>query len=156
MNSEGLQCKIPAGIPNQYPDKFYLHELNQMKMKYIWEHDGQDPDKLTYSKDKEEWGSLYKNKYNEIADRFNLPRLGEYQGYQLRKRIALGDGIEVLADLDAKGYDEFEKKYRGYQGLIDILMSTERVLTGHGGSPESAAKKVVKMIKMFEIEAEDE
>jgi len=112
---------------------------------------GHDPD--GHGLDKNNFMNFLKVLTQKLHKKYGAADPQEFFGYNMRKQYAMGSGVEVLADLDAKNYGEFSKKYRGIQGAIDILLSTKKVMSGGGKDP---AKTIFKLVRKLEIEAEDE
>jgi hypothetical protein len=120
------------------------------KIKFAFEF-AKDPDGSW--EDKKSFANFLSVLTQRLHKKYKASDPAEFHGYKLRKQYSLGSGIEVLADLDAKDYDEFRKKYKGIQGAIDILLSTKKVMSGGTKDP---ARDVSKLIRKLEIEAEDE
>jgi len=156
INSEGKQCQIPAGKGDLKKAAEEEKALNkQAKIRFIFEfgEGGQDPDKDYQNR---ETFKHFKNVLKQrLYKKYGAADPSEYFGYSLRKAYAMGDGIEVLADLDADDFDEFKKKYSGAKGAAKILWSTEKIMSGSYDRNEPA-KTISKMIRKLEIEAEDE
>jgi hypothetical protein len=120
---------------------------NHAMIMFVFDNPGKDP--VVRPREFNEYlGKITK----KLHTKYGAADPAEFFGYQIRKQYAMGNGIEVLADLDADDYREFGKKYSGIDGAIKILYNTEKVMTGAGKDP---AKAVSKLIRKLEIEAED-
>lgn len=147
IDAKGIQGQIKAGtdIAAAAEEEKSLEK----RTKIIWAFEKQD-----YQKDDQDakFADFVKKKRNELSKKYNAASPDEFFGYNMRKRYANFEGIEVLADLDANDYSDFHKKYSGLKGAIEILANTEKVMSGGGNDP---AKAVHKMMRRLEIEDED-
>jgi hypothetical protein len=151
INTEGVQGQVPVGKGDLKKAAEEQKALkNRVKIMYAFEF-AKDPD--GDYQDRKSFEDYYKVHTARLHKKYGAASPQEIAGYNLRKQVAMGDGIEVQAELDADDYDEFRKKYGGTKGAIDILLSTEKVMSGAGKDP---AKAVSKLIRKLEIEAEDE
>lgn len=132
----------------------FMHKYDKLLIKYLF--NGWKASQVTDST----WykGTIYEKEIrdglSEIAKKYGAGEVyGAQYGYNMRKST-LEDYVEVLADLDAKDYSEFHKKYPGLEGAIDILHSSERVLHGAGNDAAKAVNRMVKKLQ-FEISEED-
>lgn len=152
INDEGMQAQVPVGEDIEKDAKEEKNLKNRIQLIIVLEH-GIDPQSEMSRNEKEEYNELFNKYRNTFYRNKKSATPAEMLGYNMRKRYVGGKYIEVLADLDAKDYSEFSRKYRGYQGAIDILWNTEKIMTGASSDP---IKTVKKWIKKLEVEAEDE
>jgi hypothetical protein len=153
INSDGIQCQIPIGKDPSAAAKEASGIKKHAKVQFIFEfgEGGHDPDSNDYQ-DRRTFEDFLNIRVQRLHAKYFAASPGEVAGYNVRKAVAIGDGLEVLADLDANDYKEFHNKYSGTKGAKDILYSTERVMSGGGSTSESAAKAVDKLIRKLEIE----
>ena len=90
-----------------------------------------------------EFNTFYNEMRNELSKKYGASNPSGKYGYEIRKST-LRNYIEILADLDAKDYDEFHKNYQGLLGAIDILYSTISLLHPHVNSSSEASDKIIK------------
>jgi len=142
VDGNGIQGQIKAGtdIAAAAEEEKSLEK----HAKIMWAFEKKD------SADK--FSQFFKEKRNELSKKYNAASPEEFMGYNMRKRYANFTGIEVLADLDANDYSDFHKKYSGIKGVIEILSSAEKVMSGGGSDP---VKAISKLIRKLEIDAED-
>jgi hypothetical protein len=150
INDEGVQCQVPAGRDVEKAAKEQKSLKNHAKIIFVFKFPGANPDG-DYEEGRK-FGEFFKTKTQELHKKYGAADPAEFMGYNIRKRAALGNGIEVLAELDADDYSEFRKKYGGIDGAIDILLNTKKVMTGAGKDP---GKAVNKLIRKLEIEKEE-
>jgi len=151
INDEGIQAKIPAGRDTDKAAEEQKNMKKYAKIMFIFYSHGKDPEG-DYD-DRKEYGQFLKDLTSKLHKKYGAADPSDFFGYNLRKQYAMGNGLEVLADLDAKDYQEFTKKYRGIQGAIDILLNTEKIMSGSYNRAEPG-KSVHKLIRKLEIEAE--
>jgi hypothetical protein len=154
INDEGVQCQIPAG---RDPDKAAEEQKDlkkYAKIKFVFEfgEGGHNPD--GDYQDQKSFGHFLNIETQKLHKKYGAADPHDFFGYNLRKQTSLGKGLEVLSDLDAENYSEFRKKYSGIKGAIDILLNTEKIMSG-SYDRENPGKSVMKLIKKLEIEAED-
>lgn len=155
INSEGIQCQVPVGknISAAAAEEKSLE--NRAQIVFIFKHATAPPKPGSWDISPvfvRAWSDEKAKARRVLHKKYGAATPGEISGYNLRKQYAMGDGVEVLADLDAKDYDEFRKKYSGFDGAIGVLERTEKVMSGAGKDP---AKTINKLIRKLEIEAED-
>ena len=90
---------------------------------------------------------------NELSKKYGASNPSGKYGYDIRK-TTLRNYIEVLADLDAKDYNEFHKSYQGLDGAIDILYSTISLIHPHVNSSSEASDKIIKWTTKLKNEKE--
>ena len=108
------------------------------------------PDAEKFQENFEEY---YKKLIKELHGKYKAWSGPEFHGYTIRK-TTLKNYIEVLAELDAKDYEEFHTKYKGYRGAIEILYSTQKLLHPHVETSQQAGEKVIKWVKKLQAEEE--
>lgn len=154
INDEGVQCKVPVGKDTEKAAEEQKNLKKYGKIMFVFDSGGKDPDK-DYEAQKE-YGQWLKRATDKLHKKYGAASPSEVGGYNLRKQYAMGNGIEVLANLDdAKDYDEFAKNYSGLEGAVDILLNTERIMSGNYNR-ENPGKSVMKMIKKLQLEIDDE
>lgn len=157
VNSEGVQCQVPTGTNTKKAAEELKVLLNRAKIKFAFEYKsgGHDPNSSDYETEKA-FGQFLAELTRKIHEKYGAASPAEFTGYTMRKRYAMGDGIEVMADLDADNYEEFHKKYHGAQGGIDILDRTVKLMSPPVSDKDKAAKLIFKFRKKLEAEKEDE
>lgn len=152
-------AKEESGLKNKAKCIFKTHE--RLKLVFEFGYDPIDPrgsHNRKMSRDEErQWDRDFQNFYNNMKEKLSKkykassPR--EKYGYDIRK-TTLRNYIEVLADLDAKDYDQFRNNYSGLDGAIDILGSTIKLLHPHADTSIEASEKVTKWITKLQNEKE--
>ncbi len=150
INDEGIQAKVPVGdnLKDAERDQNNLKKYGYIK--FIFESDppGQNPER---NREYREW---FAEETEKLHKKYGAASPREIGGYNMRKQTAMGNGVEILADLDAKDYDEFGKKYSGYNGATEILLNTERILSGRYNR-DNPGKSISNLIKKLEISADE-
>jgi hypothetical protein len=142
IDDNGVQGQIKAGT--DVAAAAAEEKSLEKRAKIMWAFERNDPS--------EKFSEYFKIKRNELSKKYNAATPDEFFGFNMRKRFANFNGLEVLADLDANDYPDFHKKYQGLKGAIEILSNSEKVMSGGGKDP---AKAVHKMIRRLELEDED-
>ena len=154
INNEGIQCQVPVGKKGASKkiaaDEEGLEKKSKIKFIFEFGEGGEDPDK-GYQNQKT-FKDFHNVERQRLYKKYGAAAPSEIKGYSLRTHYVIGDGVEVLAELDAKNYEEFKKKYSGINGAIEVLYNTKKVMKGAGHNP---AKTVSKLIRKLEIETED-
>jgi hypothetical protein len=152
INDEGIQAKFLAGTNIAAAAKDTKDMMRHAKIMYIFET-GLNPNSREYE-DQKKYSAYITKKEKEITEKHGAWSQSEYFGYDLRKRYIGSDYIEVLADIDAKDIDEFQKKYSGIKGAIEILQNTEKLMSPRAENSEKASKLISKQIRKLQIELE--
>lgn len=152
INDEGVQCQVLAG-PESGAKKAAEEQKtlkNYAKIKFIFKF-ALDPD--GDYEDKQAFRDFLNVQVQDLFKKYGAASPQEFSGYNMRKRVAMGNGMEILAKLDAKNYDEFHRGYSGIDGAIDILLSADRIMSGDYDR-NSPGKSVSKLIRKLEISKE--
>jgi hypothetical protein len=147
-------AKEETGLKDKAKCLFKTHE--RLKIAFEYGYDPVDEKSSTSSikaikqldwDEQRRWNSEFQDFYNkmreDLSKRYSASGPREKYGYDIRK-TTLRNYIEVLAELDAKDYNEFHKNYQGLPGAIDILYSTISLLHPHVNSSSEASDKIIK------------
>jgi hypothetical protein len=154
INDEGIQAQFQAGEnldKSVEVEKKFKEDIEQRAQIIFVFQEGKAP--TEHYNDRQIISTIKNKRASEFYASQKSWTPHEKWGYDLRKRYAGGNYIEVLADLDAKDISEFHKNYKGSKGVADILINTERVYSGAG---KDAAKTVARWIKRFQAIEDEE
>lgn len=152
INDEGVQCKILAGSERGAKKAAEEQKVlkNHAKIKFVFKF---EKDPAGDYEDKQAFRDFLNVQVQDLFKKYGAASPEEFYGYNMRKRVAMGNGMEVLAKLDAKNYDEFHRNYSGIDGAIDILLSADRIMSGDYDR-KGPGKSVSKLIRKLEISKE--
>ena len=142
IDSDGVQCKFKLGDNPVRSEIKMRSRTNRASIKFLFET-LQDP---RGNKDFEEIKKEIMAKISKEDDVWT-----GYNGYTIRK-TTLKKYIEVIVDMSDRQFQSAES--RGIDGAIDILLSTEKLVSPKVKSSEEVATIIQKWIKKLELENE--
>ncbi len=160
ISTSGVECKMPIGEnPSEIKNLIKSVTKQHFGIYYVFErHPGsiqfyeKEENSYSYNSDNQSFINWCEGKKHKIAFAHGADTISS-KGYELRKRYIGNDYIEVLADLEAEDYKDFQ--YYDEDGAIEILSSAEKLMHPSVKDSSEAVKLISKWIKKLELEKEE-
>jgi hypothetical protein len=150
IDDEGVQAQYLMGKSTEKAAQEEVGLKKHARIVFAFENkidpEGRTPDNMEWREWREiqeNWKEFVRKRVGDIHAKWGASPAPMKHGYDIRK-TTLKNYIEVLAELDAKDYDQFHKNYQGLDGAIEILASTIKLMSPHVATAEEAGEKVMK------------